>query len=105
MRSRSCEQCTRCNCHKRSAVELVLHETLGGGFSPPAVAKMHRLSRLASAGADRTRYTSRRPMPYKVHHTQRLSLTIVKEDSRAIVKSSRKLAASLCAAPPVPPRA
>ena len=44
-------------CH---VVDLVLHETIGGGFSPPAVAKINRLSRSAASGIDRTRYTSRR---------------------------------------------
>ena len=34
---------------KRSAVEIVLHETIGGGFSPPAVAKLHRHARSAAS--------------------------------------------------------
>ena len=64
---------------KRHVVDLVLHETIGGGFSPPAVAKINRLSRSAASGIDRTRYTSRRrDISYKSHHTQRISLAIGK---------------------------
>ena len=37
---------------KRSIVDLTLHESLGGGFSPPAVARLHSLSRAARAGQD-----------------------------------------------------
>ena len=80
---------------KRSVVDIVLHETIGGGFSPPAVAKMHRLSRAAASGADRTRYTSKRQISFKSHHTQRMSLGIVKAESRAILDSFSRLSASL----------
>ena len=80
---------------KRGVVDLVLHETIGGGFSPPAVAKMHRLSRSAASGVDRTRYTSKRHISYKSHHTQRISLGIVKSDGRAILDSFSRLSASL----------
>ena len=48
--------------NKRSTVDLVLHETIGGGFSPPAVAKIHRYARLAASGVDRTRYMAKRPI-------------------------------------------
>ena len=67
---------------KRSVVDIILHETqtVGGGFSPPAVAKMHRLSRAAASGVDRTRYTSKRQISFKSHHTQRMSLGIVKAE-------------------------
>ena len=81
--------------NKRSTVDLVLHETIGGGFSPPAVAKIHRYARLAASGVDRTRYTAKRPISYKTHHTQRLSLGIVKADSRGILDSFSRLSASL----------
>ena len=80
--------------NKRSVVDLVLHETIGGGFSPPAVAKIHQLSR-AAASVDRTRYTSKRHISYKAHHTQRLSLGIVKADSRGILDCFGRMAASL----------
>ena len=68
---------------------------LDRGFSPPVVAKMHRLSRAAASGVDRTRYTSKRPISFKSHHTQRMSLGIVKADSRAILDSFSRLSASL----------
>ena len=84
--------------NKRSVVDVVLHETIGGGFSPPAVAKMHRLARSAASGADRTRYTSKKHISYKSHHTQRLSLGIVKADSRGILDSFKRLSASLARA-------
>ena len=56
---------------------------------------MNQLSRSAASGTDRTRYTSRRPMSYKAHHTQRISLGVVKEDSRAIIASLSRQSASL----------
>ena len=73
---------------KRSAVEILLHETIGGGFSPPAVAKLHRHARSAASGTDRTRYSTRRKVfSFKSHHSQRISLGIVKVDSRGILDS------------------
>ena len=81
---------------KRSAVEIVLHETFGGGFSPPAVAKLHRHARSAASGTDRTRYTTRRKVrSFKSHHSQRISLGIVKADSRGILDSFGRMATSL----------
>ena len=77
-------------------MDLVLHETIGGGFSPPAVAKLHRHARSAASGADRTRYTSRRKaFSFKAHHSQRISLGIVKADSRGILDSFGRMANSL----------
>ena len=35
--------------NKKNEVEVILHESLGGGFSPPAVAAMHRNSKEARA--------------------------------------------------------
>ena len=81
---------------KRSDVEIVLHETIGGGFSPPAVAKLHRHARMAASGADRTRYTTRRRVfSFKSHHSQRISLGIVKADGRGILHSFGRMANSL----------
>ena len=81
---------------KRSAVEILLHETIGGGFSPPAVAKLHRHARSAASGTDRTRYTTRRKVfSFKSHHSQRISLGIVKADSRGILHSFGRMANSL----------
>ena len=74
---------------------LTLHESLGGGFSPPAAARLHTLARVARAGADRTRYSARRRLSYINHHSQRISLSIVKADSAALVHASRRLVTSL----------
>ena len=77
-------------------LEILLHETIGGGFSPPAVAKLHRHARSAASGADRTRYTTRRKVfSFKSHHSQRISLGIVKADSRGILHSFGRMANSL----------
>ena len=50
---------------------------------------------LAASGVDRTRYTAKRPISYKSHHTQRHSLGIGKADSRGILDSFSRLSASL----------
>ena len=50
----------------------------------PAVAALHRNSKVARAGLDRTKYTSPPPISYMAHHSQRISLGIVKADSSAI---------------------
>ena len=43
--------------NKNNRVEIVLHEHLGGGFSPPAAQKMRRNGRKAKDhGVDRTPY-------------------------------------------------
>ena len=80
---------------KRSTVCLTLHESIGGGFSPPAAARLHSLARVARAGGDRTRYSARRRLSYLSHHSQRISLSIVKADSVALLHGSRRLVASL----------
>jgi len=43
---------------KRNPVEVLLHEDIGGGFSPPAAHKIRRLGRKSREhGVDRTSYT------------------------------------------------
>ena len=54
-----------------------------GGFSPPALAALHRNSKTARAGTDRTKYTCPRPISYMSHHAQRISLGIVRAEARA----------------------
>ena len=86
---------------KRSAIDVLLHETLGGGFSPPAVARMRRQARAAKrerGWTAPTHYTTRGRLSYLSHHTQRLSLSVVKANSRGIIDSYRKLSASLARA-------
>jgi len=46
----------------------VLHENLGGGFSPPAAQKMRRNGRKAKDhGIDRTLYQGDRKISYVIH--------------------------------------
>ena len=80
---------------KRSTVCLTLHESIGGGFSPPAAARLHSLARVAKAGTDRTHYSTRHRISYLRHHAQRISTSIVKADAAAMLHSSRRLVASL----------
>ena len=65
-------------------MQVILHETLGGGFSPPAVAALHANSKTARTGVDTTKYTCPRPISYITHHSQHISLGIVKADASAI---------------------
>ena len=56
---------------------------------------MRRLARATLEGTDRTSYTPRSKISYMAHHTQRVSLAIVKADSRAIIDGYRRQSASL----------
>ena len=69
--------------NKKNEVEIIIHEPLGGGFSPPALAALHRNSKTARAGTDRTKYTCPRPISYMTHHAQRISLGIIKAEAHA----------------------
>ena len=77
---------------KHHKVDLLLHETIGGGFSPPAVVLIHKLSKKAAEGIDRTRYTAARTISFMTHHTSRLSIGIVRENAKAISKEMGLLA-------------
>ena len=55
--------------NKKNEVEIIIHEPLGGGFSPPALAALHRNSKTARAGTDRTKYTCPRPISYYTHYS------------------------------------
>ena len=81
--------------NKKNEVEIILHESMGGGFSTPAVAALHRNSKAARAGLDRTKYTCPRPISYYTHHSQRISLGITKEDARATHGETSKRKADL----------
>ena len=52
----------------------------------------------AARRIDRTRYTSRARISFLAHHTQRMSLSVVKANSRGILDSCYKLSASLARA-------
>ena len=87
---------------KRNVVDLLLHDPLGGGFSPPASARMRALDRRAREGEiDRTKYhktTQRSEGMYKSFHTQQISLGVVKADACATLRSMRLLSAKLARA-------
>ena len=72
---------------KKNKVDILVHEDLGGGFCPVGAKKMRKMGREAArTGVDRTKYTHRyrRRLSYVQHHTQRISLAIVRENSIAI---------------------
>ena len=54
---------------KRNKFELCAHESLGGGFSPPAVKAMHKHAKKARVH-DRTYYTGRVKKNFVPFHTQ-----------------------------------
>ena len=81
---------------KRNKFNLLLHETFGGGFSPPAVAKINRLARKAQrSGIDRTAYPPHSRLSFVSHHAERISIASVKGVNRAIVDRRAKLASEL----------
>jgi len=60
---------------KRNKFNLLLHETFGGGFSTPAVAKINRLARKAQrSGVDRTAYPPHSRLSFVSHHAERISI-------------------------------
>ena len=76
---------------KRNEVEVITHETLGGGFSPAATNAIFRYKRMARAGFDNTKYRkSEKHTSYLAHHTQSISTAITREDSRALHESLTK---------------
>jgi len=78
---------------KRNKFNLLLHETFGGGFSPPAVAKINRLARKAQrSGVDRTAYPPHSRLSFVSHHAERISIASVKGVNRAILDRRAKLA-------------
>ena len=75
---------------------VLLHETFGGGFSPPAVAKINRLARKAQrSGVDRTAYPPHSRLSFVSHHAERISIASVKGVNRAILDRRAKLASEL----------
>ena len=81
---------------KKHKLDFVVHET-SSGFSPPAVARMRRFGRKAASGVDRTKYPRRccaRHYSFVPHHTQRISVAIVRADAQGILKQLRRLRAA-----------
>ena len=82
---------------KKNKVNILLHESLGGGFSPPAAHKIRRLSRQAAAGTDRTPYNkAARRVSYKTYHTQRISCGIVKAEAETLLTGIRVVKGRAC---------
>ena len=77
---------------KRNDFELCLHESFGGGFSPPAVKALHRHAKKAKQH-DRTYYTGRVPKNFIPHHTQRASLAVVKGEGEIVDAIASRLKA------------
>ena len=82
---------------KNNTVEILLHENLGGGFSPPAAHKIRRNGRKArNHGIDRTPYMSDRKMSYVSFHTRAISMGITKSESQTLMDAASKLKGILC---------
>ena len=77
---------------KRNEFELCAHESLGGGFSPPAVKAMHKHAKKARVH-DRTYYTGRVKKNFVPQHTQRVSIAIVKGEGDIVAAVANRLKA------------
>ena len=83
--------------NKNNRVEIVLHENLGGGFSPPAAQKMRRNGRKAKDhGVDRTPYQGDRKISYVSYHTRAISMGITKAESRTLIDAAHHAKGRLC---------
>ena len=88
---------------KRNNINLLLHETFGGGFSPTAVlkdkVKLRRLARKVARGSvDRTAYSPKYSLSFMSHHAERISLSVVRGVNRAIRSHLATLSARLARA-------
>ena len=81
---------------KRNRVEILLHENLGGGFSPPSAVKMRRLGRTARAGTDRTNYKDHRPISYVSYHTRAISMGTVRAEAWTLFHATTATKSKLC---------
>ena len=77
---------------KRNEFELCVHESFGGGFSPPAVKALYRHAKKAKVH-DRTYYTGRVHKNFIPHHTQRISLAVVKGEGDSVAAAANRLKA------------
>jgi hypothetical protein len=83
--------------NKNNRVEIVLHENLGGGFSPPAAQKMRRNGRKArDHRVDRTPYQGDRRISYVSYHTRAISMGITKAESRTLIDAAHHAKGRLC---------
>ena len=81
---------------KKNAAVLLLHENLGGGFSPPAANKIRRLGRKARSGIDRTPYKGDRKISFVSYHTRSISMNIARAEAWQLRKATDKEKGRLC---------
>ena len=93
-------------------MEVLLHEDIDGGFSPPAAHKIRRLghkSREHVCGVDRTSYKGDRKISFVSYHTRAIStcMNIVRAVAWTLHDAAQKAKSRLCGkpnAPAAPPR-
>tara|TARA_B110001469_G_C9510914_1_gene254659 strand:- start:109 stop:429 length:321 start_codon:yes stop_codon:yes gene_type:complete len=83
-------------------VEVLLHEDIDGGFSPPAAHKIRRLghkSREHVCGVDRTSYKGDRKISFVSYHTRAIStcMNIVRAVAWTLHDAAQKLRAASAA--------
>ena len=84
---------------KRNRVDLLLHEDLGGGFSPPAAHKIRRLlgaSPQGARGRPRTPYKGDRKISFVSYHTRAISMNIVRATAWTLHDAAQKAKGRLC---------
>ena len=82
---------------KRNRVEILLHEDIGGGFSPPAAHKIRRLGRKARAhGVDRTPYKGDRKISFVSYHSRAISMSVVRATAWAVYDAAQRAKGRLC---------
>jgi hypothetical protein len=78
--------------NKNNRVEIVLHENLGGGFSPPAAQKRCGATaarpKAKDHGVDRTPYQGDRKISYVSYHTRAISMGITKAELRTLIDAA-----------------
>ena len=82
---------------KRNRVEVLLHEDIGGGFSPPAAHKIRRLGRKSREhGVDRTSYKGDRKISFVSYHSRAISMNIVRAVAWTLHDAAQKAKGRLC---------
>ena len=82
---------------KRNRVEVLLHEDLGGGFSPPGAHKIRRLGRKSKEyGVDRTSYKGDRKTSFVSYHSRAIFMNIVRAVAWTLHDAAQKTKGRLC---------
>ena len=84
---------------KRNRVEVLLHEDIGGGFSPPAAHKIRRLGRKSrehGVTVDRTSYKGDCKISFVSYHTRAISMNIVRAVAWTLHDAAQKAKGRLC---------